>query len=85
MTYQIGDKVFVVADNYGSPATIIDTRASDGSPASHYKVRTDTGDEFWAFDFEISDEAQVKRVHALFMQKLAAAYPDHPWLKREKQ
>lgn len=55
MTYQIGDKVFVVADNYGSPATIIEIRESDGSPASHYKVRTDTGDEFWAFDFEISE------------------------------
>lgn len=52
---QIGDRVFVVADNYGSMATIIDVREDTGAtaPVSHYKVRTDTGDEFWAFDFEI--------------------------------
>lgn len=25
----------------------------------------------------------IKRVHELFMQKLAAEYPDHPWLKRK--
>ena len=50
---EIGDQVFVVADNYGSPATIIEIRESEGSPASHYKVRTDTGDEFWAYDFEV--------------------------------
>jgi hypothetical protein len=83
---KIGDAVFVVADNYGSPATIIDTRDDDGktAPVSHYKVRTDTGDEFWAMDFEISDAEQVKRVHTLFMQKLADEYPDHPWLKKEK-
>ena len=43
--------VFVVADNYGSDATIIDVRDSDDAPASHYKVRTDDGQEFWAFDF----------------------------------
>jgi len=49
--------VFVVADNYGSPTIIIDTRDSDGSPASRYKVRTDTGDEFWAFDHEVHDMA----------------------------
>lgn len=55
MQYQIGDRVFVTADNYGSYAKIIDTRESTGSPASHYKVRTDTGGEFWAFDFETSD------------------------------
>lgn len=52
---KVGDKVFVVADNYGSPATIIELRESDESPVSHYKVRTDTGDEFWAFDFEIHE------------------------------
>lgn len=53
----IGDQVFVTADNYGSPATIIDVRESvpDVAPVSRYKVRTNTGDEFWAFDFEISD------------------------------
>jgi hypothetical protein len=43
---QVGDRVFVTADNYGSPAEIIETRESEGSPPSHYKVRTDTGDEF---------------------------------------
>lgn len=52
---QIGDRVFVVADNYGSPATIIDTRASDGPPASRYRVRTDDGQEFWAYDYEVQD------------------------------
>jgi hypothetical protein len=54
---QIGDRVFVTADNYGSPAVIIDTRKSTDEPslASHYKVRTDDGQEFWAFDFEVSD------------------------------
>lgn len=55
VTRKIGDRVFVTADNFGSPAVIIATRESQGAPASHYKVRTDTGDEFWAFDFEISD------------------------------
>ena len=51
---KIGDNVFVVADNYGSSATIIETRDSDGSPASHYKVQT-AHDEFWAFDYEVHD------------------------------
>jgi hypothetical protein len=30
--------------------------------------------------FEI--DAAVKRVRKLFLQKLAAEYPDHPWLKK---
>lgn len=51
----IGDKVFVVVDNYGSPATIIEIRESNDSPVSHYKVRTDTGDAFWAYDFEVHE------------------------------
>lgn len=56
----IGDRVFVVADNYGSEATIIEIRESDESPPSHYKVQTNEGDqmqsqEFWAFDHEIHD------------------------------
>ncbi len=55
MKYKIGDKVFVVADNYGQNAVIIATRETDILPASHYKVRTADGQEFWAFDFEISD------------------------------
>lgn len=55
MVRQIDDRVFVVADNFGSPATIIDTRESEGPMASRYKVRTDTGDEFWALDYEISE------------------------------
>lgn len=55
MNRQIGDRVFVIADNFGSLAVIIDTRESEGSPASHYKVRTDDGDEFWTFDYEISE------------------------------
>lgn len=60
----IGDRVFVVADNYGSPAVIIEIRESDArSLASHYKVRTDTGDEFWAFDFEVHNEIRFKSGH----------------------
>ena len=55
MQYTIGDRVFVVADNFGQPAVIIDTRPGDGSPPSRYKVRTDDGQEFWAFDFEVHD------------------------------
>lgn len=88
---KIGDRVFVTADNYGGMATIIEIRESTGKPASCYKVQTDCGDqmfsqEFWAFDFEISepiDAAAVQRVHNLFMTKLAAAFPDHPWLRRK--
>lgn len=52
---KIGDRVFVTADNYGSEAIIIAIRDSEGEPASHCKVRTDDGQEFWAFDFEISE------------------------------
>jgi hypothetical protein len=55
MERKIGDRVFVTADNFGSEATIVETRESTESPASHYKVRTAEGDEFWAFDFEISE------------------------------
>ncbi len=51
MNYNIGDRVFVTADNYGSDAVIVDTRDAEGS---YYKVRT-SHDEFWAYDFEISD------------------------------
>jgi len=52
---KIGDRVYVTADNYGGPATIVDVRISTNNPPSHYKVRMDTGQEFWAFDFEISE------------------------------
>lgn len=52
---QVGDKVFIISDNMGTPAEIIDTRESTGSPASHYKVRTEDGQEFWAYDFEVHD------------------------------
>lgn len=55
---KVGDKVFVTADNFGSPAVIIETRESTAKPDSHYKVRTDSGDAFWAFDFEVSDPTQ---------------------------
>ena len=54
----IGDRVDVTAGNYGGEATIIDTRPSDNAlaPASHYKVRMkDDGQEFWAYDYEISE------------------------------
>lgn len=53
---RVGDKVFVTADNLGSPAEIIEVRDSTGSPPSHYKVRTKTdGQEFWAFDFDVGE------------------------------
>jgi hypothetical protein len=52
---KVGDTVFVTADNYGSAAVIIEVRESEGSPPSHYKVRTEDGQEFWAYDFEVSD------------------------------
>jgi hypothetical protein len=56
----IGDRVFVVADNYGLAATIIEIRESTESPVSHYKVKADEdGQEFWAYDFEIYDEIHV--------------------------
>ena len=51
----VGDKVFVTSDNMGLDAEIIEVRESTGSPASHYKVRTSDGQEFWAYDFEVSD------------------------------
>jgi hypothetical protein len=57
--YEIGDKVYVVADNYGSEAVIVDKRESEGSPASHYKVKT-AHDEFWAYDFEIYPPEEMK-------------------------
>lgn len=51
-----GDRVFVTSDNFGSGAIIIAVRESTTEPASHYKVRLDSdGQEFWAFDFEVSD------------------------------
>lgn len=52
---KIGDRVFVVADNYGSECTIIAYRDSDPPLASHWQVRTKSGDRFWALDFEVSD------------------------------
>jgi hypothetical protein len=55
LKYKIGNEVFVVSDNYGQNAVIINTRPNSGKPDSHYKVRTEDGQEFWAFDFEISD------------------------------
>ncbi len=57
MERKIGDRVFVTADNFGSEAVIIETRDDDArtAPASHYKVRDAAGNEFWAFDFEISE------------------------------
>ena len=51
----VGDKVFVVSDNMGMDAEIIAVRESDGSPPSRWKVRTSDGQEFWAYDYEVSD------------------------------
>jgi hypothetical protein len=51
----VGDKVFVISDNMGMDAEIIDVRESTGLPPSHWKVRTSDGQEFWAYDFEVSD------------------------------
>ena len=55
MRYEVGDRVFVVADNYGQPAVIVEIRDSDQLPLSYYKVRTDDGQEFWAFNYEVHD------------------------------
>jgi len=55
MEYQIGDRVFIVADNIGFEAVIVDERDSNNKrPSSRWKVRPDDGKEFWAYDFEIS-------------------------------
>lgn len=51
----VGDKVFVVSDNIGMNAEIIEVRENEGSPPSRWKVRTSDGQEFWAYDFEVSD------------------------------
>lgn len=56
----VGDRLFVTSDNMGSPATIIEVRESTTKPVSHYKVRLDSGQEFWAFDFEVSNAAWEK-------------------------
>lgn len=56
MMRKVGDRVFVTSDNMGSPATIIEVREGDAQPPSHYRVRLDIdGQEFWAFDYEVSD------------------------------
>lgn len=57
-TYTIGQRVFVIADNVGSPASIVAHRDGDHQPPTHWQVRTDTGDTFWAFDFEITPYAE---------------------------
>lgn len=54
-TRRVGEKVFVVSDNIGQNATIIDARESTSTPSSHCRVRTEDGQEFWAFDHEIND------------------------------
>lgn len=48
---KVGDRVYVLADNYGSEAVIVAIRDSE---TSHYRVKTDH-DEFWAWDFEVLD------------------------------
>src|ERR1051325_2823710 len=60
---RVGDRVFVTADNYGSPAVIVAARESGGSFASHYKVKADAGEAFWAFDFEITDLEDGAQTH----------------------
>ena len=59
--WKVGDRVFVTADNYGTPATIIEIRESTGALASRYKVRPDSGSEFWAFDYEVSNAEWEKK------------------------
>ena len=34
---------------------------------------------------QCKERQDIDRVHRLFMQKLAAAFPDHPWLKRSER
>lgn len=58
---KVGDRVFVTCDNMGSGAVIIEVRESNAQPPSHYKVRLDSdGQEFWAFDFEVTNAAWEK-------------------------
>lgn len=52
---KIGDRVLVTADNSGGPATIIGLRDDQVWPPAPYLVRMDTGEEFWAFTFEVED------------------------------
>lgn len=59
-SWNIGDRVFVTHDNYGCEAIIIAYRDDDArtAPSSHWQVRDDAGNTFWAFDFEISEVAR---------------------------
>lgn len=55
---------------------------------SHDQAPWNITDDQWsdwdAGDVEPIDKEAVKRVHELFMQKLAREYPDHPWLSKER-
>lgn len=46
---QIGDRVFVTADNYGIGGVIVDTRTGDYG----YFIRTDDGQESWYAEWEV--------------------------------
>lgn len=53
---KVGDRVSIISEGMGSGAVIIEIRESVIEPHSHYKIRLDSdGQEFWAFDFEVSD------------------------------
>lgn len=55
MKYKIGDKVLVSRDNWAWVCTIIAIRESNKQPVSHYQVRTEDDETFWALDFEVED------------------------------
>lgn len=59
MKYQIGHRVLVSRDNWAWLCTIIGIREDSGQPPSHYEVRTDDDETFWAFDFEIDDPIEA--------------------------
>lgn len=55
---------------------------------SHDQAPWNVADDQWgewdAGEVEPIDEAAIKRVHDLFLQKLAREYPSHPWLSKER-
>ena len=51
MEFQIGDRVFTVADNFGIGGVIIAIRESDYP----YLIRTDDGNETWYAAYEVKE------------------------------
>lgn len=47
----VGTRVYVAYDNTGSDAVVVETRESRDS---QYKVMVESGEQFWAWDFEVN-------------------------------